>query len=113
LNGDVLLCLRLPEEGRVDLRVTTPFFRDFVVWEDRVYRAFRLAETTANASVRVDEQLVVFLSILLNDAAMNCIHRANRNAGLIFTADAGFRDDKCHNVVFLLRLVMTQQYLPG
>jgi len=91
------LRLGLSIEIRVEADEGLPLRRHFVVLKDGVRRAFRLAETTADARFGVDKELVVGLPILLCYARVDGVYWADGDARLVLAADTGFRDDRCHN----------------
>jgi len=71
-------------EVGVDLNKALPLIRDFVFHEDRVHRALRLAQAAVNALIRINVKLIACF--------MDAVHGADRNAGSIFDANAGFGD---------------------
>src|SRR6266478_7193135 len=76
------------EEFLVQGREALPLVRDFVLGEDRLHRADRLARPAVDAFVGMDEEHRLSL--------VNAIDRAYLDAGLVLDVDAGFSDHIRH-----------------
>jgi len=83
---DLLLCVVC-----VELNEALPLIRDFVFHEDRVYRAFRLAQAAVNTLVRVNVKLV--------SGFVDAVYRADGNTRFIFDADTRLGDYIRHGQV--------------
>ena len=71
--------------------------RHVFLWKNGADRAGRDARAAVDALVRVNVELIV--------ALVNALDWANFDAGGIFGADAGLRDDVCHVDHLFLKLV--------
>jgi hypothetical protein len=91
------LGLWLPIEVSVEADKVVPVRWHFVVLEDGIYGALRLAETTADALVGVDKELVVGLLSVSCCAGVDGVHWTDGDTGLVLADDTIFRDNKCHN----------------
>jgi len=78
----------------IDLDEAFPLLGDFVFHEDRIDRAFRLAQAAVDTLVRVDIKHI--------PRFMDAVYGADGNAGFIFHPNAGFGDHIRHSQ-FLLR----------
>jgi len=102
--GDVLKVIGvgrirfLPRDIRPSRRILAIEFEPLLgggltVWNDRLYRAFRLAYAAIDAFVRVDYQHILALIEAVDGADFDAIH--------IFAADAGFGDNIGHDLRFI------------
>src|SRR5262249_32495862 len=84
------------EELLVHLDEVLPLVGRLVLGEDRLHRAHRLARTTVDALVGMDEELRV--------ALVDTVDRTYLDAGLVLHVDAGFRDDVRHSGLPISRI---------
>jgi hypothetical protein len=87
---------KLLEEVGVDLYVNLLILGDIAVCINGGYRALRLAQATVDTLVRIDEQHIVAGTVLLHNAFVDAVHRANTDTRFIFHAYAGFGNYICH-----------------
>src|SRR5678815_6143703 len=80
----------LAEEVGVDLNVVFVLLGNVAIGEDGGHRTFRLAQAAVNALIGIDEEHIIGHAVLLQDAFMDAVYRADRHAGFIFNADAWF-----------------------
>jgi hypothetical protein len=89
----------------VELDEALPLFRHFVFHEDRVHRALRLTQAAVDTLGRIDEELVVVVG------SMDAVHRADRDAGLVFHADTRLGNHVGHLVKNLSLWKLKAQYI--
>ncbi len=80
----------------VNLNKMFPLLGGLTFDEDRVHRAFGDAGGAINAF------LGVYINHLVAIIAMDAVHRANVDAGLVLNANASFHDYVCHRPSFSL-----------